>query len=140
MKYANTQDIIDRYGVDELYTVADRDGDDVLEHSAIDRSLDDASRLIDGYIATRHELPLIKAPAILTRLCVDIAVYLLGQSGGAATDERRLRYEDAIKYLAQVSSGQISLGIHAGPSAIGGGGVVMTSEKRQFSRAILRGL
>jgi len=140
LKYANTQDIIDRYGEDELYTLADRDGNNVLEQASIDRALNDASRLIDGYVATRHELPLIKIPDILVRFCVDIAVYMLSQEGGGATDERRLRYEDAVKYLAQVATGSINLAINAGPSAVGGGGVVMSSEKRQFSRTMLRGL
>lgn len=109
MAYATQTDIQARYGEDALYAVADRDGDGGLDTEAIGRALDDATAEIDSYLAARYPLPLPVVPKIATILCVDIALYRLAPDN--RTDERRQRYEDAVKLLRAISEGKANLGI-----------------------------
>lgn len=109
MSYATQADIIDRYGENALYAVADRDGDGVLDSEAIGNALNDATAEIDSYLAARYPLPLTVAPKIIVILCVDIALYRLAPD--YRTEERRQRYEDAVKLLRAISEGKASLGI-----------------------------
>lgn len=146
MPYANTQDIIDRYGEDFLFTIADRDHDDDLDTTATDNTLSDASGLMDSYLSTRFALPLAETPALLKRLCIDVAVYWLSEDGGGATEEKRQRYEDAISWLKRISKGEAELGLDSDSGGDTGegntassDGVLIQSNERLFSRDKLRG-
>ncbi|WP_163833284.1 gp436 family protein [Spartinivicinus ruber] len=137
MMYATEQAIIDRYGNDALYIVADRDKDDQLDHLAIEYALADASAHIDLYLTGRYTLPLKQTSALLTRLCVDIALYWLGEDRGGASEERRKRFEDAEKTLAKIGSGEVKLTVDS-PSS-NSTGIAFTASQRQFSRQSLKG-
>lgn len=97
MIYATHADIIAAYGEDALW-VADRDDDALVDEGVTAAALEGASAEIDAYLAARYPLPLAEAPLVLRRPCVDIAVYRLSGDGGALTDEKRRRYEDAIDF------------------------------------------
>jgi len=133
MIYATTQDIIDRYSNDTLLLIADRDNDSVVDAIVVDQALADASAEIDGYLATKYELPLSVAPDVLIRPCVDIVVYRLSADADMATEERRVRYEDAVKLLERISKGIVSLGLPTPPPS-SNGGVTFTGNKRRFGR------
>ena len=98
------------------------DPDDVAAAQAavvvIGRALDSADALIDGYLATRgYALPLQLSPtstgkSMLTVWARAIARYLL--NGSRITDESKdpvaRDYRDALKRLADVAAGKLSLG------------------------------
>ena len=107
MPYATQDDIVDRYGEDMLFSLANRDGDDNLDNKAIEKALCDATDEMDSYLAVRYALPLEQIPTQLKRLCVDIALYRLSPDHG--TEERRNRYEDAIAMLGKLASGKAIL-------------------------------
>lgn len=136
--YAVIQDIIDRYSEEQLMIAFDRDGDgEVDENDAgenvAEKALTDASDEIDGYLASRYTLPLSTVPRILTFFCVDIAVYK-GSVETAVTEEKRKRYDDAVKYLAMVAQGKIQL-FASDPSAPqGGSGASFSADGRIFTR------
>ncbi|MDH5525215.1 MAG: DUF1320 domain-containing protein [Desulfobulbaceae bacterium] len=136
--YATQQDIVDRYGEDELYVVFDRDGDGVLDANAIDQALSDATEEINGYLAGRYSIPLATVPGNLKTLCIDIALYK-GSSSTALTEEKRQRYEDAVKYLTKVAEGKVSLGIEK-QEAGGSSGASFVGNGRLFSRDSLKGM
>lgn len=138
MGYATQQDIIDRYGADTLYTVFDRDNDGILDTDAVTRALDDASNEIDAYLVGRYPLPLATVPPVLKLLCADIAVYK-GSTGAVQTEEKRQRYEDAVRLLGKIAEGKVSLGLEK-PEAGGQGGAWFSSDERRFTRDKLRGL
>jgi phage gp36-like protein len=71
--YATMQDIIDRYGEDELIVAADHDEDGSADTVVVEQGLSDASDEIDVYIGERYPLPLAAVPSVLKRLCVDMA-------------------------------------------------------------------
>ena len=141
MAYATLQEIIDRYGEDDLLMAADRDGDDEVDTAAVDRALADASAEIDTYLAARYNLPLPHTPAVLQRLCVDITLYRLAFNAVGNTEERRQRYDDAVALLVRISKGDVSLGVstEATPPSKGNG-VVISGPGRRFSRDTMEGL
>ena len=139
MAYATQQDIVDRYGEDQLAIAFDRDGDGNVDTDSVTAALADASDEIDGYLAGRYRLPLADPPRILTFLAVDIALYK-GSVETVVTDERRRRYDDAIAYLTKVATGKIAL-LSSDPSAPNGGsGATFTAAPRAFTRDSMKGL
>lgn len=109
--YATPADIGAQYGAETLALLTDRDGDGDGDPGAAERALADAAAEIDTYLAGRYDLPLSPGrAALLRRPAVDIAVYRLAADAATATDERRRRYEDAVRYLEKIASGEIRLG------------------------------
>ena len=117
--YATQQDMINRFGEEELILVTDRDGSaNAIVDAVLDQALLDASAEIDGYLGGRYKLPLLTVPAVLTRICCDIARYLLNDE--RATEQLQARYQDSIKFLRSLGKGELSLGLpdegETGPS------------------------
>jgi len=71
-------------------------------------ALDDASAEIDALLGSRFPVPLNPAPAVIERLCCDIARYLL--FSGKAPEEVQKRYDDAHKLLNRMAKGDLMLG------------------------------
>lgn len=135
MAYATAQEMAERIGEDELAAVADRDGDSVMESSAITGALDDASAEIDSYLAGRYPLPLVDTPATVTRFCIDMAMYHL--SGNKTTEEVEKRYQRAISWLRDVAKGFATLG--AAPVETTSQGAFFEAGARQSTRTKLSG-
>lgn len=112
MAYCTLDDLLSRFGDDEVYVAFDRDNDGEVETSAVDQALADADEEINTYLAARYALPLANIPAVLVRLAAQMAIYH-GSIGTAITEEKRKRYEDAVKMLNKISRGDISLGLAA---------------------------
>jgi len=109
MAYAVVADLIARYGEDELIQLTDRIGAGTVDPAIAARALQDAASEIDGYLAVRHTLPLSSVPQLLVRVACDIARYRLWED--RASDEVRIRYEDARRILEGLASGRVSLGV-----------------------------
>ncbi|MBL1321514.1 MAG: DUF1320 domain-containing protein [Methylophaga sp.] len=108
MTYCTQQNLIDRYGNQELLLIIDRDQDGTLDSAIIDLAIADAAAEIDSYLATVYTLPLSSTPAVLTIYACDIARYRLYDD--RTTDEVKDRYEKAIKWLTKVAEGKVTLG------------------------------
>lgn len=136
--YATPADIGAQYGAETLLLLTDRNGDGTADPGAAERALADASAEIDGYLAGRYALPLESGrAAALRRTAVDIAVYRLAADAAAATDERRRRYEDAVRFLKGIASGEIRLGtdgVRTPPRAR-----ALPGPPRRFTRASVLG-
>lgn len=116
MPYATLQDLIDRYPERELRHLTDPQAQQ-LDTERANQAINDATAEIDGYLAVRYLLPLQDAitnlvliPACLVRAACDIAVYRL-QTLRASDDikDARQRYEDVIKLLKAIASGDVGL-------------------------------
>lgn len=116
MAYATLQDLIVRFGEDQVLLAADRDDDGTVDQDVVDVALDDATAEIDTYLAEVYTLPLATVPTVLTRLCADVAMHRLSPEADVATEGRRTRYEQAVSILKKLASRQISLGLPATPS------------------------
>lgn len=106
MAYATQQDLIDRFGEEELIQVSDP------QNMAIDpvkvvKALDDASNRIDTDVAALYTVPVNPPHPALVLLCADIARYYLHSD--KANENIRKAYEDALKLLEKIRSGLVPL-------------------------------
>lgn len=136
MTYATPQDLIDRFGQDELVELTDRSRLGAIDAAVIARALADADAEIDGYLSGVCPLPLVSVPPRLVKIAADIARYQLYDR--AVTDAIKARYDDAIKYLRLLAGGQVSLGLDAANQPVAEvGGVQFTASARVFNAATL---
>lgn len=138
MAYAVFQDAIDLYGQDYVLTAVDRDDDGTPDKASFQDALEQASGEIDSYLRARYTLPLAQVPPQLRRFAVDIAIYQCSADPAMATDEKRRRYEDAIRWLEKVALGQLSLGVEEPTPDSGTPQLIY--QGRRFTRETLRGL
>jgi len=133
MSYCTKQDLIDRFGYDELINLTDRRNTGVIDDTVLSQAIADASAEMDGYLASRYSLPLITVPQALKPLCCDIARYKLYDE--QASEQVTKRFDAAIKFLFSVSKGEISLGVDSlGSKAISTDLAQMQSAGSVFSR------
>ncbi|WP_424682921.1 gp436 family protein [Frateuria sp. YIM B11624] len=134
MSYAIQADIDSRYGSNLLLTIADRDGDGVVDTDAVLLALADADDVINSHLAERYQLPLATVPPLLVKAAVDLAVYNLAE---LPTDEMRNRYNDALKALKNIATGVQQLGLAPPPSTTGQAATFVGPD-RKFGRNQVR--
>ena len=132
--YATLPDMSARYGEAEMIQRTDRANIGVVDVAVLDQALADAAHEIDGYLAVRYTLPLAHTPPVLMRISCDVARYRLYDD--QAPEEVRNRYNDAVKWLAAIARGLVSLGMPP-TEAPAAPGPVFTSEARRCSRTSL---
>lgn len=131
MGYATQQDLVERFGEEELIQLTDREHAQLIVADVIDRALSDADAEIDSYLGVRYTLPLVSIPVLLVSVAANIARFRL--MGDATTEEARKRYEDAIRLLRLISRGEVVLvGAQTVPPPPGGITVTQRSPVRQF--------
>ncbi|WDE07289.1 DUF1320 domain-containing protein [Thalassomonas viridans] len=111
MSYCSKQDMIDRFGQDEMISLTDRNGMSMIDDDVLNQAIADATATINGYLGGRCPLPFTQVPETIKPLCCNITRYNLYDE--QTTEQVTKRYDDAIKYLLGVSEGKISLGITA---------------------------
>lgn len=132
MAYATLAGFIKQYGENAVLLVADRDDDGVIDAPVVEDALARASAEIDSYVSAKHRLPLPVVPDRFPGLAGDIALYLLSSEGGALTEDKRKRYEDAISYLRRVASGDAGLGLPTPPDQESSGEAWFESQPKRF--------
>ena len=98
--YATPSDFIRRY---RDAAVSGAQAEDLLT------ALQDATEEVNSYLATRYGKPLATVPGKVVRVTCDIANYLLASDAALMTEERRLRYEDAVAWLKGCADGKPDL-------------------------------
>lgn len=111
MTYAVQQDLIDRFGNQEILELTDRASLGAIDAAVVDRALADADGEINSYLESRYTLPLAAVTPILVRLAADIARYYLYDD--RVTDSVKKRYDDAIAFLVLVAKGSATIGVDA---------------------------
>lgn len=137
MPYATRQQMEDIIGKDRYLTVLPG-GDARQQDAAADQALENASGIADSYI-TRW-LPLqVAPPPALRDAVIWIATYNL--SGDHPLDFLRDKFEDAMKWLRDVSAGKASLGaVDPGATPTSSGSAQLCARDRQMSRRTLSGV
>lgn len=136
MPYCDLAGLVARFGDAELLRIADRDDDDEIDSDVVDGALNDASDEIDAYIGTRYSVPMSPAPALLVRLCADIARYRLYDEN--PLDEVAERYKQAINTLRDISNGRATLKDSSQTPTSGDVEVIRDDCDRIFTRESLR--
>lgn len=138
--YATQQDLIDRFGQEELVELTDRADPPagVVDSTVVTRALDDTAALIDGYVGVRYELPIAAVPALLTNLAADIARYKLYDEAPPEAVEKR--HDDAIKTLRDIAAGKAKLDVAgAEPAGSTSGAPQFEAPDRLFDRDTMKG-
>lgn len=134
--YASQADIDALYGPKLLMRLVDRDDEGEADPNGVEAALSSADAIIDGYVGTVYDLPLPAVPPLLKQCAVDIAIYRVALELGPRTEEMRLRHDDAICRLKDISKGTMTL---AFPSTGTGnpttGGSAPSNEKSRAARS-----
>lgn len=140
MKYAVQQDLIDRFGQQELIELTDRADPPAgaIDATVIDKALSDADNLVDSYVGKRYDLPLVTTPPVLVRTAADIARYYLYDDD--RPDAVKDAYDDALKLLRDIAAGKAALPDVAGEAPKAStDGVAVAGPAKVFGRDKLGG-
>ena len=110
MAYCTQDDILEQLDEDILIQLTDDADAGVVDSDKVTRAIADADAEIDSYCGVRNSVPFTTVPARIRMLSVDIAIYNLYARRKGAPENRKERYDNAIRYLKDVSTGKASLG------------------------------
>lgn len=134
--YATLQDLIDRFGRDELEQLTDRGAPPLgaIDEAVVGRALADAGELVDGYLSGSYRLPLAPVPDMIRRITCDVTRFYLhaNQQPDAVKDA----YKEAVRLLERIQSGVITLqsaGVTA-PAGSGTKAVFVPGDRVMFGR------
>ncbi|OHD14389.1 MAG: hypothetical protein A2086_03330 [Spirochaetes bacterium GWD1_27_9] len=107
MGYCTIEDLNNFVKKDFLINKARRDEDVAEEYiERIQKSIEDATVEIDGYLSSKYQIPLQVVPGHIKNKCADIAIYYIVSASGIAKDSEEYsfieKYNKAIKYLETV--------------------------------------
>jgi phage gp36-like protein len=113
MSYGTAQDLIDRFGREQLIQLTDHSGAGVIDNQVLTQAMSDSDAEVEGFLVGRYTVPLPSVPKIILGYWSDIVRYRL--MGDRSTDQADRRYDIAMKFFRAVADGTISLG----PDALG---------------------
>ena len=111
--YATVQQMTDRFGANLLVALTDRAAvaTGLIDSAIVEKALNDASEVIDGYLASKYVLPLATTPGIVADLCQSIAIYKLHIT---QPDEKIVRdHQDGLKALRDILDGRLRVPVAA---------------------------
>jgi len=109
MAYCTEQDLIARFGEEELLQLTDRQGLGTIDPDVLEQAMADADDEINGYLASRYPVPMSPIPRVLRRIACELTRYYLYKDG--PTELVEARRKRAVEFLEQVSKGRASIGI-----------------------------
>jgi phage gp36-like protein len=139
MGYSTLDDINGQISEEDLIHLTDDAGVDAVDNAVIARAISDADAEIDSYCANRYSTPFSTVPDMIRKISVDMAIYhLFSRRALAVPDVRQKRYDNAVRFMRDVSNGRISLGTDALSPTNTDNSVGMNSNTRVFTRSKLR--
>lgn len=134
MAYAVKQDMIDRYGEEQLIQLTDRAAEplDEIDDGILAAALANASAEINAYAAKRYRVPVAPTPPLLRNVCCTLAYYELHR--GRYAEETRAAYDDAQRALTHISNGTIVLDVGGSEPESAEAQVGHSDARRQFTR------
>jgi phage gp36-like protein len=110
--YATAADFELAYGNREALQLSNRDNAasaTTANTAVLEEFLEGASGLIDTYLGSRYQTPVLAPTQPLKQACLDIARYNIDNV--RVREDVRQRYEDRIRWLEQVCKGLVELGL-----------------------------
>lgn len=138
--YTDLARLTARYGAAMLLRATDRaeDATGTIDAAVVQKACDDATALIDGYLAARYALPLVTVPPLIAAVAEDVAIWRLHPY---ETDPKlRADYEAALRTLRDIGTGIIRLpapGLDL--PGTGGTGAQYTDRERPLTADNLKG-
>lgn len=134
MSYCVKADILKQLDNDILVQLTDDKNRGVVDDEKVTGAIADADAEIDGYCGELYEVPFATVPPIIRKISVDISIYNLYARRKGAPDDRKDRYNNAVKFLVNVAKGLISLGVDPDPALANENTPDITSQERIFDR------
>ena len=117
VQYVTLADFELTLGRKRLLTIADPDKTGAPDGAYLDRFAADASSIAQGYIAAwRDAFDATTAPPALKRAVVSIAVFLMASALDKLTEDMKVNYDEALRFLRDVAKGLVALGDVVMPS------------------------
>lgn len=129
--YCAKADLVERYGAVELAQLTDETAATSPDDGEVTKACDEASSLIDSYLAKRYVLPLATTPTIVRKLACDVARKFLWKDRAGPDSVVSLNYDAALAQLRDIARGVAGLPDATGvaPTASGGSLYVGTSDQ-----------
>lgn len=118
--YATVDAMLKKFGERELIQLTDTEApyEDVINYDKLNAALAEANSEIDGYLASRYQLPLPAVPPFLEAIACNMARYHACTGAISENDPIKTRYDNAVKSLKEIAKGTIAIGgTPAGESA-----------------------
>jgi phage gp36-like protein len=133
------QEMIDRYGDQALIDLTDHiePYTNTIVDPVLNAAILDATAQVTSFIAGRYRLPLASTPNALKRPVATIVYYILHKT--RVTDDARKEYEDALRYLSQISRGEVRLDIEGQEPSSAPADARVEGPEGIFSRESLKG-
>ena len=107
--YASISDLVSRLGAENLVALADDNHDGTADDSVIEAILQQASAMVDNYLAARYAVPVGITPLIVW-LCVSLAVQLLySRKREALPEGHKLQADAAKEFLTSLKDAVVGL-------------------------------
>jgi len=110
MSYSTQTDLLEQISESELIQLTDDADAGTVDSDAVSRAIVDADAEIDGYCGSRYDVPFSSTPVMIRKISVDISIYNLYARRMGAPEDRKERYDNALRFLRDVGKGVISLG------------------------------
>jgi len=138
--YTDLARLTARFGADMLIRATDRAEVPMgaIDTIVVAKACDDATALIDGYLAGRYALPLAEVPPLLAALAEDIAIWRLHPY--EPDGKLKADYDAAMRALRDISTGTIRLAVSGveAPST-GTTGAQFTDRERPLTQDSMKG-
>lgn len=135
--YATLADLLDRYEQRELIQLTDDAGTGAIDAVRIDKAIQGASSIVDGYLAATYQLPLARVPDNIVDLTCTIARFKLWRS--TPPDNIQKAYDGAVKMLGEISRGIVKIDAGEREQPARDGAIVTEGGRRVFDRDKLQG-
>lgn len=109
MAYCTVIDIQAALDERDLIRYTDDDDAGTPDQSKITAAITGAGAVIDTHIMGRYGADLSPVPDLIKDLAVDISVYRISSRRADAPEEFRKRYDDALRLLKQIASGDADI-------------------------------
>lgn len=139
MAYCIQSDLEEQISEADLIQLTDDDNAGVVDAGVVTRAIDDADAEINGHCGKQYSVPFSTVPPIIRKLSVDIAIYNLCARRGGAPEDRKERYDNAIKFLTGVATGKNALGEDDPDESSSSHKPEISSNDRIFSRDKMEG-
>ncbi len=108
--YCTKADILEQLDEDILVQLTDDNDTGSADDAVIQRAIDDAAAEIDAYCGMRYPVPFDPVPAIIRKVCVEMSICNLYARRQGVPEDRKARYDAAVRFLRDVARQVVTLG------------------------------
>ena len=137
MPYCTQQDLVDRFGEDELIQLTDRNDVGTIDSTMVDAAISRAGNRIDLACRNRYALPLDPVDEVIVGIACDLARFRLYEDH--PTEAVKQAKDDALADLRLIARGELTLSAAAAASGTSSGMPEFETGSRVFTRDSMDG-